>query len=173
MKLTKNEKQVLKLLLENGRISDVDMAKVMNISTQAVGQIRRKLENENIITGYNCNLNYEKLGLNQFALIKVRLKDKFRIKSSYSNTVSLLRESSESIFSFLHTGSQASYLSVVGFRDQKEMDRFFNILEFQYFDQVEIVNVYPFSHLNLLKNSSKDLFKMVLNDQPIVPKLFS
>jgi Lrp/AsnC family transcriptional regulator, leucine-responsive regulatory protein len=171
MKLSKNEKLVLKYLLDNGRVSDVDMAKKMHISTQAVGQIRKKLEDNKVISGYNCDLNFEKLGLNQFALIKVRLKEGFRNRSSYSDTVSFLRNSSESIFSFLHTGNEASYLSVVAFRDQNEMERFFNLLEFQYFNQVELVKVYPFSHLNFLKNSSKELFNLVLNDQPIIPRL--
>ncbi len=74
MKLTRNEKGVLKLLLENGRIADVDMASKLKISTQAVGKIRRKLEEKNVITGYTCNLNLEKLGLNVLTLTLTKFK---------------------------------------------------------------------------------------------------
>ena len=42
--LTKNEKQTLKMLLDNGRISDVEMASKLKITTQAVGKIRKGLE---------------------------------------------------------------------------------------------------------------------------------
>ena len=43
MWLTKHEKEVLKLLLDDGKISDTSMAEKLNISTQAVGRIRKRL----------------------------------------------------------------------------------------------------------------------------------
>ena len=40
MWLTKHEKEVLKLLLEDGKLSDTSIAERLNISTQAIGRIR-------------------------------------------------------------------------------------------------------------------------------------
>jgi DNA-binding Lrp family transcriptional regulator len=58
MKLTKNEKTVLKLLLDNAKISDSAIAAKLKISSQAVGKIRRKLE-KTVIDSYTVNLNYK------------------------------------------------------------------------------------------------------------------
>jgi len=44
MWLTKNEKEVLKLLLSNGKLSDTSIAEKLDISTQATGRIRKRLE---------------------------------------------------------------------------------------------------------------------------------
>ena len=67
MELTKNEKKVLKLLIDNSRISDSDMATKLGISSQAVGKIRRKLEST-VIDSYTINLNYPKMGITIFAV---------------------------------------------------------------------------------------------------------
>jgi len=72
MKLTKNEKKALKLLLDNSRISDSEIASKLNISSQAVGKIRRKLESS-IINSYSLNLNYSKLGIQTFAIAVAKL----------------------------------------------------------------------------------------------------
>jgi len=63
MWLTKNEKKVLILLIDNAKLSDTSIANQLNISSQAIGKIRRKLEEE-IIEKYTIELNLKKLGLN-------------------------------------------------------------------------------------------------------------
>ena len=74
--LTRNEKKTLNLLLENGRISDTEIAKRLKITKQAVGKIRRKLETLDIIKGYRVELDYGKLGINTFALVVVKFTQK-------------------------------------------------------------------------------------------------
>ena len=61
LKLTRNEKTVLKSLIVNGRISDSEIAKKLGITAQAVGKIRRKLEKMELIKGYTTLVDYEKL----------------------------------------------------------------------------------------------------------------
>ncbi len=63
IKLTKNEKKTLKLLLENGRASDTDIADQLRITKQAVGKIRHKLEESSIIKRYSAELDFTKLGV--------------------------------------------------------------------------------------------------------------
>lgn len=67
VRLTRNDKKVLKFLLENGRISDTDIAEKLRITKQAVGKIRSKLENNKLITSYSARIDYASLGVNVFA----------------------------------------------------------------------------------------------------------
>ena len=73
IKLTNNEKNVLRKIIEEGRIADTDMAKFMNISQQAVFRIRRKLEDSGIIEGYYPNINFKKIGINLIQVLGVKL----------------------------------------------------------------------------------------------------
>jgi Lrp/AsnC family leucine-responsive transcriptional regulator len=68
-KLQKNECHVLKHLVANARASDSSMAEKMGISTQAVGKIRRKLEEQRVILGYNVQLNPHYIGLEIFSYV--------------------------------------------------------------------------------------------------------
>jgi DNA-binding Lrp family transcriptional regulator len=70
MWLTKNEKAVLKLLIEDAKLSDISIANTLNISSQAIGRIRKRLEKD-VIKGYTVNLNSKSLGINIIALLKV------------------------------------------------------------------------------------------------------
>ncbi len=72
MWLTKNEKKVLKLLIDNAKLSDTSIANKLNISSQAIGRIRKKLE-EDIIKGYTVELDLKKLGLNTVSLIELNI----------------------------------------------------------------------------------------------------
>ena len=73
MWLTKNEKKVLKLLVDNAKLSDTSIANQLNISSQAVGKIRKKLEEE-IIEKYTVKLDLKKLGLNLFIMGRASVK---------------------------------------------------------------------------------------------------
>lgn len=75
MWLTKNEKKVLKLLIDNAKLSDTSIANRLNISSQAVGRIRKKLEEE-VIKNYTLELDLSKLGLNSLSLIEVKCPPK-------------------------------------------------------------------------------------------------
>ena len=68
MKLTRNERRTLHLLIENGRASDAEIARDMKITPQAVGKIRKKLESEGVIRGYSTSVDYEKLGIKVLAI---------------------------------------------------------------------------------------------------------
>jgi len=169
MKFTKNEKEVLKLLLDNGRISDVDIANTLNISTQAVGKIRKKLEENRVIEGYSCNLNYEKLGLNIFSLSLMKMKQKYWEEFGDIKGRDLIKQSPRTILSCITTGSEVNVIVLRAFRDIKEMDRYFHLVNTTYHDHTELVNMYPFSTLNFMKNTPAALFKLLLDDRPIVP----
>lgn len=169
MKFTKNEKSVLKLLLDNGRISDVEMAGKLKISTQAVGKIRKKLEDSRVIEGYSCELNFEKLGINNLALILVKIRDKYWEKFGEVDGIEAIKNSPDAIFTCMPSGSDVSLISLHCFKDTKEADRYFHLAKTRYSENHEIITTYHFSPLNLLVNTPKKLLKTILNDHPIVP----
>lgn len=70
MWLTKNEKKILKLLVDNAKLSDTAIGKQLGLTSQAVGRIRKKLEEE-IIKKYSIELDLEKLGLKSISLMEL------------------------------------------------------------------------------------------------------
>jgi DNA-binding Lrp family transcriptional regulator len=74
MWFTKNEKKVLKLLIDNAKLSDTSIAQKLNISSQAIGRIRKKLEEE-IIKKYSIELDLGKLGLKTLSLIEAHYNE--------------------------------------------------------------------------------------------------
>jgi len=168
MNITKNEKNILKLLLDNGRVSDVEMAQKLKISTQAVGKIRKKLEDSGVIESYSCDLNYEMLGLNVFSLSLMKLKNTFWKNYGDLQGRDLIKKTPRTILSCLSSGSDVNFITLQAFRDVKEMDRYFHLMNTHY-DHEEIVRVFSFSPLNFIKNSARGLFKLVLDEKPIVP----
>jgi len=170
MELTGNEKKTLQLLLENGRMSDTEVGEKLRISSTAARKIRKKLENEAIIEGYSPRLNIEKIGVTHFALAHITVKDKFwKDFTDISSLNNKMKDAPEVIFSCTPQGSNVSVITLYGFRDSKEMDRYFHLIKVRFNEYMEINKSYHFSSLNLLKNSSGGLFSMMMDDKPIIP----
>jgi DNA-binding Lrp family transcriptional regulator len=167
MTFTKNEKGVLKLLLGDGRMADVEMSEKLRISTQAVGRIRKKLEDTGVIEGYSCMVNYEKVGLSVFAVTLTKLKEQFWKEGGELDSGELLKQS-PFLFACLLPGSDVSLISLQAFRNLNELDRYFHLLKTRKAHHQEASVVYTFSALNMLR-TSQDLVSHVLDDKPIVP----
>ena len=66
------EQEILRILDENARTSDGDIAKMLNISEAEVKRTIKSLEKKGVIAGYHAIINQEKLDENQCtALIEV------------------------------------------------------------------------------------------------------
>jgi DNA-binding Lrp family transcriptional regulator len=74
LSLTLNEKKIIKLLLHKGSMSNTEMCSKLNISKQAVGKIRKRLEEKEVITGYSVTLDLKSLGITILGLIKLTLE---------------------------------------------------------------------------------------------------
>ena len=169
---TKNEKEIIMLLLDNGRITDIEMAAILKISAQAVGKIRKKLEENGIIEGYSCNLNFEKIGINMFCVCLMKLKSKFFKDIENNKAIELLKNIPDTIFTCMPSSSKISIISVHGFRNAKEMERYYYTIEAKLYDFLEVIEIYSFSSHNLVKNNSNQLFQTILCDKPITPIVF-
>lgn len=54
--------RIIEILLEDGRIPMKELAQRVALSAPAVAERVRRLEEEDIITGYKAKINYDKLG---------------------------------------------------------------------------------------------------------------
>lgn len=63
---------ILEALQKNGRLSYSQLGKMVGLSTPAVSERVRKLEEANIITGYKATINLEKLGREVTAFVTIQ-----------------------------------------------------------------------------------------------------
>ena len=162
MWLTKNEKAVLKILLENAKLSDTSIATRLNISTQAIGRIRKRLE-EDIIKGYTLKLDTHMLGLNLIVAILFNFNEcKDKTIKEIEDEIRKLPE----ISLFLKTmGGEKEHLIIAGFRSVEDMDAFINekkkIKGFN--DYCSIQKVWALPLKGVLKNSYKDIYNILID----------
>jgi len=176
MKLTRNEKRVLRLLIENGRVQDADIARSLNITSQAVGKIRRKLESERIIKGYSTILDYEKLGIGVLAvgLFKFTPESRKMLKEEAIDE----RVKGPHIIDFYRVPEgDVTHIVTYGFRSLEELDHYFHVLQTERGHISEIKKLYILSAKSLRKNSPRELLLKVIDEigreklaRPMPPK---
>lgn len=73
--MDKKEKQILELLQKDGRMSNVDLARKVELTPSAMLERVRKLEERGLIKGYMALIDPKAIGLGLVAFIFVRMKD--------------------------------------------------------------------------------------------------
>lgn len=63
------DRRIVGLLAADGRMSFADLGRSVGLSTSAVHQRVKRLEERGVITGYRAEINFEKVGLPLTALI--------------------------------------------------------------------------------------------------------
>ncbi|MFA5856936.1 MAG: Lrp/AsnC family transcriptional regulator [Candidatus Pacearchaeota archaeon] len=164
MKITKNEKKILKLLLLDAKISDIALAKELKISSQAVGKIRKKLEST-IIESYSINLNYSKLGINLFAITHSKLTPEGLDKGELEIEEKLLEEPNIIQINRLPSGN-STHIILYGFKDMVELDDFFHSpkKKHELHKYIETKDIFTFSNHSLIKNNPRQLFEKVIEE---------
>ena len=69
------DRQILELLAADGRMSYTDLGKATGLSTSAVHQRVKRLEQRGLILGYGATVNYAEIGLPLTAFIAIRPLD--------------------------------------------------------------------------------------------------
>jgi Lrp/AsnC family leucine-responsive transcriptional regulator len=72
--------KIMEILLEDGRIPMKELAQKVSLSPPAVAERVKRLEEEEIITGYKAVLNYSKLGKKISVLINVGMNLQKNVK---------------------------------------------------------------------------------------------
>jgi DNA-binding Lrp family transcriptional regulator len=162
LKLTKNEKKALKLLLENGKISDSSIAEKLKISSQAVGKIRKKLE-LTLIDSYTINLNYSKLGIKTFCISLSKITSEGKDIGELELEEKLINNPHIVEIFRLPTGNY-THLILYGFTDTDEMDNFFHSKKIidSHYKYIENRELFTFSNHSLIKNNPKQLFEKII-----------
>ncbi|HHQ44871.1 MAG TPA: winged helix-turn-helix transcriptional regulator [Candidatus Altiarchaeales archaeon] len=163
MKFTGNEKKFMKLILKDGRMSDVEISKKLKITPQAVGKIRKKLEEEGVIKGYYAKLDYRKLGVNAFAIAMFRIhptswkdmtEDKIRNRVSGPHIINFYRLSEGEI----------THVIVYGFRSLDDLDNYFHILQTERGHISELRRLYIFSADSIVKETPTELLAKIIDE---------
>jgi len=164
LKLTKNERLTLKMILDNSRVSDIQIAGKLKISSQAVGKIRKKLE-ENIITSYSVNLNYAKLGIQTFAIATAKLTNNGLDKGELE-IEQVLHKNPHVIQVYRLPRGSSTHILVYGFNDINDLDSFFHSQKNreELHKHLEIKDIYTFSHNSCIKNNPVQLFHKVIDN---------
>ena len=164
MDLTKNEKKVLKMLIENSRITDSEIALKLDISSQAVGKIRRKLEHS-VIEGYTVDVNYAKLGISIFAVAIARLTGE-GLDMGQLEVEQELQSIPHVIHVYRIPKVSATHIILYGFSDMQELDSFFYSpkIRQQLHRYIETQELYTFSHNSLVKWNPKQLLRKAIDD---------
>ena len=105
----KIDKIIIKGLIQNARISIMQLSKLAGISGAAVHQRLKKLENSNLITGSKINLNAKLLGFKTIAFVGVFL-DKAMINTE---AVKKLDEIPEILECHYTTGNWSIFLKIL------------------------------------------------------------
>ena len=177
MKLISSEKQVLKFLIENGRVSDREISRKLGITSQAVGKIRRKLESNSIIKGYSTQVDYGKLGINVLAIALFKFTPESR-KTLKEGDIEERVKGSHIISFYRVPEGDVTHIVTYGFRSLEELDHYFHILQTERGHISEIKKLYLLSAKSMRKNSDKELFLKIIDEighkklaRPLPPKI--
>ena len=164
MWLTKNEKAVLNLLLDDANISDIFIAEKLKISSQAVGRIKKRLEKD-IIRGYTINLNSKLLGVNIVALFKISFNQSIE-NFDVSSLEKKLKELPEVTMMFKTLSGSHDYIFLASFSNLDDLEKFVtekrNGKPFDSFFIIKELIALPTSCV--LKKSEKNLLKKMIDD---------
>lgn len=163
VKLTKNERETLKLLIKNAKLTDTWIAEKLGITKQAVGFIRRNLEKKGFIEGYSAQVNFEKMGIKVFAVVTLKVKeDGWALKEE--GILKKTLQSPNIINCYRIPRGDITNIQVYGFTSLEELDNHTHLLQTKYSKYVEVHDIYIFSNKSLTKCSPKPLLLKTLDE---------
>jgi Lrp/AsnC family leucine-responsive transcriptional regulator len=123
MQLDRYDIQMLRILQEDGRISNQELAERIGLSPSPCLRRMRTLEEAGLIRGYHALLDAKKLGLSLMALIHISMDQ--HTPERFDNFEAMIAQLPEVIECLLITGQDADYqLKVV----VKDMDAYQELL---------------------------------------------
>jgi len=164
-KLTKNEQKVLKKIIEQAKIPDLQIAKKMGLSQQAIFKIRHKLERVGIIKGYMPVIDFKKIGIEALVVIGIKFTPAVWEKYSDEQLSERILKIPQVIIAYRIPESRISHLLVMGFKNIEHRDRYLMKVQSKYAKEIEIVHVYPFSVDRIIKTNHIGLLETILNQK--------
>lgn len=120
--LDKIDRQILALLQENARISNLELAESVNLSPTPCARRVKQLEDAGVITGYSVTTDPRKLGYQLSVYIAISM-DKHTAER-FSNFEKKLREFPEVVSCSIVTGRSEDYLIKALVKDMAHYEEF-------------------------------------------------
>lgn len=116
-KLDETDRKIIEILQEDGRISMKDLGKLIGLTSPAVSERIKRLENCGIISGYKAIINPDALGRNIKAFIHISLPG----NQSYAEFLENAKSDPRIVECHHITGDDCSLLKVL-VRDMQELE---------------------------------------------------
>lgn len=120
--LDKIDRQILALLRENARMSNLELAESVNLSPTPCARRVKQLEDAGVITGYSVTTDPRKLGYQLSVYIAISM-DKHTAER-FSNFEKKLREFPEVVSCSIVTGRSEDYLIKALVKDMAHYEEF-------------------------------------------------
>ena len=120
--LDKIDRQILALLRENARMSNLELAETVNLSPTPCARRVKQLEDAGVITGYSVTTDPRKLGYQLSVYIAISM-DKHTAER-FSNFEKKLREFPEVVSCSIVTGRSEDYLIKALVKDMAHYEEF-------------------------------------------------
>ena len=120
--LDKIDRQILALLQENARMSNLELAESVNLSPTPCARRVKQLEDSGVITGYSVTTDPRKLGYQLSVYIAISM-DKHTAER-FSNFEKKLREFPEVVSCSIVTGRSEDYLIKALVKDMAHYEEF-------------------------------------------------
>lgn len=159
-----NEMLVLKLIIENPKISNMAISKKLGLSSAGIGKIRNKLEKKGIIRGYDVKLDHGAIELNTLAILHIRITTKGWKYSGGMGIQDYVALNPNVVSLYRVPGRQLTHILLCAFRNIKEVDMFLHAIQSQLSDYVEVVESFVFSSDSIIKDSFRDLMIKIINE---------
>ena len=116
-KLDETDRKIIEILQEDGRISIKDLGKLIGLTSPAVSERIKRLENRGIISGYKAIINPDALGRNIKAFIHISLPG----SQSYAEFLESAKNDPRIVECHHITGDDCSLLKVL-VSDMQELE---------------------------------------------------
>ncbi|MBN1645011.1 hypothetical protein JW851_03160 [Candidatus Woesearchaeota archaeon] len=162
-KLTKNEQTVLKKIIQQAKIPDLEIAKKMGLSQQAIFKIRHKLEQVGIIKGYSPIIDFKKIGIETLVVLGIKFTQHVWEKYTEDKVIEKIQKIPQVITAYRIPESNISHLLVLGFKNIDHKDRYLMKLQSKFAKEIEVIHVYPFSVDRIIKANHMGLLHTILD----------
>lgn len=164
-KFTRNEKTVLKKIIDQAKIPDLEIGRKMGLSQQAIFKIRHKLESAGVIKGYMPIIDFKKIGIETLVVVGIKLTGYIWEKYTEDQIAERIQKIPQVIIAYRIPESRISHLLVLGFKNIDDKDRYLMRLQNRYSKEVELVEVYPFSVDRIIKMNHIGLLDAILDQK--------
>ncbi len=162
-KLTQNDKEVLRKIIEHAKIPDSKIANDIGVSPQAVFKIRTKLEDLGIIKGYTPIIDFKKIGIHVLVLLIIRLKSIVWEKYSDDLVSERISKIPYILAAYRVADARASHVLLIGFRDTSQKERYLSQIQTKNSNYIEIKETYTFSADKIITQNPLGLLNEIID----------